>query len=51
MDKFVRLIFNVTQYTLFLLALIVVPCLLEIDYVIGLWLGSDIPRIHVDLLK
>lgn len=43
MDKFVRLIFNVTQYTLFLLALIVVPCLLEIDYVIGLWLGNDIP--------
>ena len=43
MDKFVRLIFNVTQYTLFLLALIVVPCLLEIDYVIGLWLGNDVP--------
>lgn len=43
MDKFVRLIFNVTQYTLFLLALFVVPCLLEIDYVIGLWLGNDVP--------
>lgn len=51
MDKFVRLIFNVTQYTLFLLALIVVPCLLEIDYVIGLWLGSDIPPYTCGFVK
>lgn len=43
MEKFYRLIFNVTQYTLFLLALIVVPSLLEIDYVIGLWLGNEVP--------
>lgn len=51
MDKFVRLIFNVTQYTLFLLALVAVPCLLEIDYVIGLWLGNDVPPYTCTFVK
>lgn len=51
MDKFVRLIFNVTQYTLFFMALILVPCLLEIDYVIGLWLGNDVPPYTVSFVK
>lgn len=51
MDRFVRLIFNVTQYTLFLLAIIVVPCLLEIDYVIGLWLGNEIPPYTCSFVK
>lgn len=51
MGRFVRLIFNVTQYTLFLLALIVVPCLLEIDYVIGLWLGNEVPPYTCSFVK
>lgn len=51
MDKFVRLIFNVTQYTLFLLALIAVPCVLEIDYVIGLWLGNEVPPYTCSFVK
>lgn len=51
MDKFIKLIFNVTQYTLFLLGLIVVPCLLEIDYVIGLWLGNEVPPYTCSFVK
>jgi Na+-driven multidrug efflux pump len=43
MDGFVRLIFNVTQYTLFILALMVVPVLLELDFVVNLWLAGDVP--------
>jgi O-antigen/teichoic acid export membrane protein len=43
MQGFVRLIFNVTQYTLFILALMVVPVLLELDFVVGLWLGDEVP--------
>ncbi len=51
MDRFVRLIFNVTQYTLFLLALIAVPALLEIDYVVGVWLGNDVPPYTCTFVK
>lgn len=51
MDRFVRLIFNVTQYTLFMLAIIVIPCLLEIDYVIGLWLGGNVPPYTCSFVK
>lgn len=51
MEKFVRLIFNVTQYTLFLLAIIVVPCLLELDYVVNLWLGGDVPPYTCSFVK
>lgn len=51
MDRFSRLIFNVTQYTLFLLALLMVPCLLEIDYVIDLWLGGDVPEYTCSFVK
>ncbi len=51
MDRFFRLIFNVTQYTLFLLAIVTVPCLLELDYIVGLWLGDDIPPYTCDFVK
>ena len=40
--RFNRLIFNATQYTLFLDALIGIPVVLEIDYVLGLWL-TEVP--------
>ena len=40
MPHFYKLIFNVSQYTLFLVALFAVPILLEIDFVLKLWLGN-----------
>ena len=51
MKSFFRLINNVSQYTLFLLALIVVPVLLEIDYVIGVWLGGNVPDYTVAFVR
>lgn len=49
--RFTRLIFNVSQYSIFLLAIIGVPALLEIDYVINLWLGGNVPEYTVDFVK
>ncbi len=51
MVGFVRLIFNVTQYTLFLMALIAVPAILEIDYVVALWLGDNVPDYTCSFIK
>jgi len=39
-EKFKQLIFNVSQYTLFLMSIIAIPVLLEIDFVLRLWLGT-----------
>lgn len=50
-EHFTKLIFNVTQYTLFLLALIAVPVILEIDYVINLWLGENVPDYTSSFIK
>ena len=50
-EHFNKLIFNVTQYTLFLLALIIVPVILEIDYVIYLWLGDNVPHYTTAFVK
>lgn len=50
-EHFNKLIFNITQYTLFLLALIAVPVILEIDYVIYLWLGKNIPHYTIPFVK
>lgn len=49
-DKFEKLVFNVTQYTLFLLAIIAVPVFMEIDYVLGLWLGN-VPEYTSSFIK
>lgn len=49
-DKFERLVFNITQYTLFLLSLIAVPVFLEIDYVLELWLG-EVPPYTSEFIK
>lgn len=51
MQRFERLIFNVTQYTLFIMAIIAVPALLEVDYVIGLWLGDNVPEYTCSFVK
>ena len=50
MDKFERLIFNVSQYTLFMLAIIAVPVILELDYVLKLWL-KDVPNYTATFVK
>lgn len=50
MERFKKLIFNVSQYTLFLFAIFAVPILLEIDYVLGLWLG-DVPEYTSAFIK
>lgn len=48
---FEKLIFNVTQYSIFLLAIIGVPALLEIDYVVNLWIGGNVPEYTTDFIK
>ena len=40
MKHFESLIFNISQYTLFMLAIIAVPAMLELDFVLKLWLGE-----------
>jgi len=51
MDKFCRLVINVSQYTIFLLALFLVPTLLELDYVVDLWLGGEVPPYTCSFVK
>ena len=51
MERFTKLIFNMTQYTLFLLAIIAVPVMLEIDYVINFWLGDNVPDYTIVFVK
>lgn len=50
MKNFYRLIFNISQYSLFLLAIFLVPVVLEIDYVLGLWL-TDVPQYTGSFIK
>ena len=47
---FTKLIFNVSQYTIFLMAIFCVPVLLEIDYVLKLWL-IDVPQYTSAFIK
>lgn len=42
-EHFEKLVFNITQYTLFLLAIFAVPVFMEIDYVLKLWL-TEVPQ-------
>lgn len=39
-EAFTRLIFNVSQYTLFLFSVIAIPVFLEIDFVLKVWLNA-----------
>ena len=50
MERFKKLIFNVSQYTLFLFAIFAVPILLEIDFVLKLWLG-EVPEFTSAFIK
>lgn len=49
-EKFHQLIFNVSQYTLFLLAIFIVPVLLEIKFVLALWL-HQVPDYTASFIK
>ena len=48
--RFERLVFNITQVTLFLLAIFAVPVFMEIDYVLKLWL-TDVPQYTSEFIK
>ena len=49
-ERFTKLIFNVSQYTIFLMAIFCVPVLLEIDYVLKLWL-TEVPQYTSEFIK
>lgn len=49
-EHFEHLVFNITQYTLFLLAIFAVPIFMEIDYVLKLWL-VDVPQYTSEFIK
>ncbi|MCW3786657.1 lipopolysaccharide biosynthesis protein [Plebeiibacterium sediminum] len=48
--NFEKLIFNISQYTIFLMSIFLVPVLLEIDYVLKLWL-SEVPQYTAEFIK
>lgn len=39
-----KLVFDISQMTLFMLAIFAVPIWMEMDYVLGLWLGDNVPE-------
>ena len=49
-EKFNKLVFNISQVTLFLLAIFIVPIMLEIDYVLRLWL-TEVPAYTSTFIK
>ncbi|MBM6759043.1 lipopolysaccharide biosynthesis protein [Bacteroides mediterraneensis] len=49
-EKFISLIFNITQYTLFLIAIIAVPVFMEIDFVLKIWL-NEVPEYTSQFIK
>lgn len=49
-ENFEKLIFNISQYTIFLLALFCVPVVMELEYVLQLWL-TEVPEYTADFVK
>lgn len=49
-ECFDKLIFNVSQYTIFLLAIFCVPVILELEYVLKIWL-TEVPPYTADFVK
>lgn len=49
-ENFEKLVFNITQYTLFLLAIFAVPVFMEIDYVLKVWL-TEVPKYTSEFIK
>lgn len=50
MSHFENLIFNISQMTLFLLAIFAIPVFCEIDFVLKLWL-NEVPDFTADFIK
>ena len=50
MQSFVRLIFNISKLTLFLLAIFAVPVFFEVDYVLSIWL-TEVPEYTASFIK
>lgn len=50
-DRMTTLIFNISQMTLFMLAIFAVPIWLEIEFVLNLWLGGNIPEYTAIFIK
>lgn len=50
-DKMVSLVYNISQMTLFMLAIVAVPIWLEMDYVLSLWLGDNVPEYSSAFIK
>lgn len=48
--NFDKLIFDISQYTIFLLGFFCVPVVLEIDFVLKLWL-TEVPQYTADFIK
>ena len=48
--NYIRLVYNLTQYTLFLLSFFAVPVFMEVDYVLELWLG-EVPPYTSEFIK
>ncbi|MDE5561721.1 MAG: oligosaccharide flippase family protein [Bacteroidaceae bacterium] len=50
-DRITTLIFNISQMTLFMLAIFAVPIWLEIEFVLNLWLGGNVPEYTAVFIK
>lgn len=49
--KFESLIFNASQYSLFIVSIFIMPVVLEIDYVLDLWLSGNVPQYTSDFIR
>lgn len=50
-DRMNNLVFNISRVTLFMLAIFAVPIWLEMDYVLKLWLGANVPEYTAIFIK
>lgn len=50
MVRFNKLIFNITQYTIFIIAFFAVPVFMELEYVLNLWL-TEVPEYTAQFVK
>ena len=50
-DRIKKLVFDISQMTLFMLAIFAVPILMEMEYVLHLWLGNEVPEYTAIFIK
>lgn len=46
-ERTTKLMFSMSKYTFFLLYLIAVPVIIEVNYILNLWLGDNVPEYTV----